>query len=294
MYEVLPADAGRRIRQLLASRLGLSRALIQRLRENNRVKLNEQAVYLTQFAQAGDLISVDLVFDETSAIVPEAMDLNVIFEDADFLVLNKPPGILVHPVGVHNSGTLANGVMYRWQQQGIASKFRPIHRIDRYTSGVVVVGKNQFAHQALYKQLSEHCVDRVYLGLVQEHLTPLKGTIDAPIARDPKSIIARCVADTGQSAITHYEVIRTYQDISLLKLRLTTGRTHQIRVHLSYIGHPLLGDTLYGGTVSHLKRQALHSFKFGFVHPRTKQKVCFTAPLPPDLLQIIRGQSVTN
>lgn len=286
-YRVPSKDAGRRIRYILSGSLGLSRALIQRLRDNNRVRLNGQSVFLTEYAQAGDLLSIDLMFDEESFITPERMDLTIIAEDEDFLVINKPPGILVHPVGRHQSGTLANGVLYHWQREGIMSKFRPIHRLDRDTSGLVLIGKNQFAHQSLARQLDARTIYREYLALVEGTFSASQGSINLPIARKPGSIIERCVSPLGQEAVTHYTVLKQWDSLSLLKLNLETGRTHQIRVHLSHLGHPLLGDTLYGGDDALIKRQALHSHIFGFKHPRTGLPVQFQAELAPDIRAVL-------
>jgi 23S rRNA pseudouridine1911/1915/1917 synthase len=284
---VTPGDTGRRIRQILLTRLGMSRALIQRLRENDRVRLNGHPVFLTQFVQAGDILNIDLQFDEDSSIIPEQMELDIVYEDEDFLALNKPPGIIVHPVGQEISGTLANGVIHHWLEQGIRSKFRPIHRLDRNTSGLVLVGKNQFAHQSLFRQFLEHRVRRWYLALVEGYLSEPTGTIAAPIGRKPGSIVERWVTPDGQEAITHFEVLATLENASLLRLNLETGRTHQIRVHLQHLGHSLLGDTLYGGTNSLISRQALHSFRFEFSHPRTFKTVTLEAPLAPDIEKLL-------
>lgn len=286
-YRVPPELKGRRIRHILLSELGLSRALIQRLRDNDRVRLNGNPVFLTHKVDAGEHITVDLEFTEESHIIPEPMDLTIVFEDQEFLALNKPAGILIHPVGKETTGTLANGVIHYWLTQGVQAKFRPIHRLDRNTSGLVVVGKNQFAHQSLYRQFNLHSVEREYLALVEGTFQSQHGTVDAPISRKPGSIVERQVSSAGQSAITHYRVEKSFEKVTLVSLRLETGRTHQIRVHMSYAGHPLLGDTLYGGDDSLIKRQALHSHWFRFVHPRSREPVQYQAELAPDLKQLI-------
>ncbi len=286
-YTVPPEDAGHRLRHILYSRLGLSWALIQRVRENDRVRLNGEPVYLTQLAQPGDIITVEIDFEEESSIAAERMELDIIHEDQDFLVLNKPAGVLMHPVGQERSGTLANGVVYYWQSQGARAKFRPIHRLDRNTSGLVLVGKNQFVHQSLYKQFNHHSVEREYLALVEGEIAREGGRIDAPIGRKPDSIMEREVSEDGQSAITSYRVLERLGKVTLVSLHLETGRTHQIRVHMSYLGHPLLGDTLYGGSDALISRQALHSHRFRFVNPRSGSPVEFRADLAPDLKQLI-------
>lgn len=293
-YTVLPEDEGRRIRQILLSKLGLSHTLLQRLKEHERVLLNGLPVFLNQTARSGDQLSVDISFNEETLIIPEKMDLNILYEDDEFLVINKPPGILVHPVGKEQTGTLANGVIYYWQTHDIQAKFRPIHRLDRKTSGLVLIGKNQFAHQHLFRQMVNRTVFREYLAIAAGALTPETGIINAPIARKPGSTVERIVAPEGQEAITHYKVIRCNHEASLLSLHLETGRTHQIRVHLNYLGHPLLGDTLYGGSDGLIRRQALHSHQIRFIHPRFQEAVTFTAPLAADMQELLHTLNLSS
>jgi len=286
-YRVPKLSAGRRVRSILQYEFGLSRALIQRLRDNDRVRLDGNPVFLTRIATPGELITVDLDFAEESYILPERMDLDIVGEDQDFLALNKPAGVLIHPVGKEITGTLANGVIHYWLSQGVYAKFRPIHRLDRNTSGLVLIGKNQFAHQSLYNQFHNHSVEREYAALVEGVFDAPAGTVNAPIARKPASIVERWVSPEGQPAITHFQVVETYDKVSLIRLQLETGRTHQIRVHMRHIGHPLLGDTLYGGKDTLITRQALHSCRFQFIHPRSKETVSYTADLTPDLQRLI-------
>lgn len=232
----------------------------------------------------GDVISWEL--EETSDILPEDLPLDIRYEDEGLLIVNKPGGQLVHPTNREFTGTLANAVLGYYARQGIRTAFHPVHRLDRNTTGLLLIAKQPHLHHQLSpKGRKTFC--REYLAIIPGVLTPPSGTINAPIARDPASIICRCVSPAGQDAVTHYETLRVSDSMSLLKLRLETGRTHQIRVHLAYLGHPLIGDDLYGGTREQIERQALHAFRLSFVHPLTGKHVSVTAKLPEDMNRIL-------
>ncbi|MCQ2559925.1 MAG: RluA family pseudouridine synthase [Clostridia bacterium] len=270
----------------------LSRSYVQKLLTDQLILVNGQASRANYKVKAGDCIEVKLPPPQELEALPENIPLDIYYEDQDLLVINKPRGMVVHPAEGNFSGTLVNALLYHCQDlSGINGVLRPgiVHRLDKDTSGLLMVAKNDLAHQALAEQLNQRTVVRRYFALVHGHLKHKRGIIDAPLARDPfnRQKIA-VVYDGGRQAITHYRVLASYARHSYLSLRLETGRTHQIRVHLQYIGHPVLGDPKYssnqGALAAKLNGQFLHAGVLGFVHPRTGQEMHFEAPLP-SLLQ---------
>lgn len=233
---------------------------------------------------AGDVISWEL--DEHPDILPEELPLDIRYEDRGILIVNKPEGQLVHPTNREVTGTLANAVLGYYRHLGIKTSFHPVHRLDRNTTGLLLIAKEPQLHHQLSPG-GKKAFRREYLAIVHGCPSPSSGTIDAPIARDPSSIIRRCVSTAGQDAVTHYETLRASSSMSLLKLRLETGRTHQIRVHLAHLGHPLLGDDLYGGIRERISRQALHAFRLSLIHPMTGERISVTAGLPEDMKRIL-------
>ena len=215
------------------------------------------------------------------------MDLDIVYEDAWFLVLNKPPKIAIHPSILHFEDSLSNGVKYYFDKIKLKKKIRPVNRLDSNTSGLVIFAKCEYVQECLSKQMQKGIFKKEYLCLVLGKLNNLKGTIDLPISRKENSIIERCVNSNGQKSITHYEVLKEYKDFSLIKCKLETGRTHQIRVHFSYIGHPLLGDTLYSTKFELINRQALHSCYIEFIHPITNMLIQFSSELPKDIKSLL-------
>ena len=232
----------------------------------------------------GDIISWELT--EDTDILPEDLPLDIRYEDAALLVVNKPCGQLVHPTNRETAGTLANAVLGYYVRRGIHVAFHPLHRLDRNTTGLLLIAKQPHLHHQLSPK-GKKLFRREYLAIIPGTLSPPSGTIDAPIARDPESIIRRCIRADGQDAVTHYETLRSFSGMSLLKLRLETGRTHQIRVHLAHLGHPLIGDDLYGGTRECIKRQALHAFRLSLSHPLTGKELSITAELPDDMKALL-------
>jgi len=226
-----------------------------------------------------DVITINLNYDEdNSNIVPTKMDLNIVYEDDGLLVLDKPAGIPVHPSMLHYTNSLSNGVRFYFDTIGLKKKIRPVNRLDLDTSGLIIFAKNEYIQEHLIKQMANGTFHKEYMCLAEGVFENTSGTINAPIARKPGSIIERCVTNNGQTAVTDYEVIKTFDNYSLVKCVLKTGRTHQIRVHMAYIGHPLVGDTLYGNGKSDLiDRQALHSYKISFLNPVTLKKMFFVS-----------------
>lgn len=283
-------DQGKKIEDILRRRFCFSRKLIQRLKITSAVRLDGKTVYLTSRGCRGQLLAVDLFEPEAQNLAGEDLPLDILYEDAFFLGVNKPSGQIVHPVGGHVSGTLANAVVGYWQRGGQSRLFRPVFRIDRDTSGVILVAKNRFAHQQISALSEKNDVDKIYLGIVRGRLPeePPRGTLSFPIRPKAGSKILQEIHPQGRPAQTEYRLLAADDQSSLLEFRLVTGRTHQIRVHCQGIGYPLLGDTLYGGDTRSFKRQALHAYRYSFCHPVTQEYLTLTAPLPADMGSFIK------
>jgi 23S rRNA pseudouridine1911/1915/1917 synthase len=263
----------------------LSRSYIQTLIKNGFVLVNELEAKANQKLKEGDEVVLDLPDQQSIDIIPEPMDLDILYEDHDLLVINKPKGLVVHPGAGNSQHTLVHGLMAHCTDlSGINGILRPgiVHRIDKDTSGCLVVAKHDQAHQHLSEQLQNKTLHRVYWALVHGELAHNLGTIEAPIGRDPKDRQRMIVtAINARDAITHFSVVQRYQGMTLLECRLETGRTHQIRVHLHYIKHPVVGDLKYGPrNTPDTQGQCLHAKSIEFVHPRTLESMRFEAPLP--------------
>ena len=271
------------INQILKQEFHISARLQHKLIIEKHVYLNAISVDTRSSVSQNDIITVNLDFEEESEnIVPTKMNLDIIYEDNALLILNKPAGIAVHPSHLHYEDTLSNGVKYYFENIGLKRKIRPVNRLDFITSGLIVFAKNEYIQECLIQQMSSNLFKKEYLAIVIGHFENPKGTINLPIARKENSIIERCIsANNGQIAITDYEVLQELninsECLSIVKCNLQTGRTHQIRVHMSAIGHPLLGDTLYGTPSKLINRQALHSYRISFVHPLTNKVLEFTS-----------------
>lgn len=272
---------------------GWTRTQIQNWIKEGYLEVNGKPIKPNYKLQKNDQIRLKVPAPKELAIQPEPMDLDIVYEDADLLVVNKPKGMVVHPSLGHYSGTLVNGLLYHCQDlSGINGVLRPgiVHRLDKDTSGLLMVAKHDQAHLSLAEQLKAHTVKREYIALVHGRLKHAQGTIDAPIGRDPKDRQRMGVVATGKQAITHFQVLESFADYTLVRLRLETGRTHQIRVHMKYIGHPIVGDPIYGPSKTlAINGQALHAQKLGFIHPRTKQYLEFESKPPKELLDLISG-----
>ncbi|MEK9197700.1 RluA family pseudouridine synthase [Ureibacillus sp. 179-F W5.1 NHS] len=256
------------------------------------VKVNGEEVKAKYKVKEGDIIEVDVPEAEPLEVIPENLHLEIIYEDQDVLVVNKPKGMVVHPAPGHMTGTLVNGLMYHCKDlSGINGVLRPgiVHRIDKDTSGLLMVAKNDHAHHSLVEQLVNKTVTRKYTALVHGHIAHDKGTIDAPIGRDPKDRQKQAIVDNGKHAVTHFHVKeRISGKFTLVECRLETGRTHQIRVHMNYIGYPLVGDPKYGPKKTiDFGGQVLHAGVLGFVHPTTEEYLEFEVPLPQDYVELL-------
>lgn len=268
----------------------LSDRLITKLKKANKIYLNSLPTYTKKSVTVGDTVSVLIDFEEdNSNIVASNIPLNIIYEDDYLLVLNKPANIAIHPSILHFDNSLSNGVKFYFDKLGLKKKIRIVNRLDRNTSGIVILAKNEYIQECLIKQMKTNEFKKEYLAIAKGILESKSDTLNFPIARKEGSIIERTVSSDGDSAITHYDVVKEFNNLSLVHIVLETGRTHQIRVHFSHIGHPILGDTLYGSPSELINRQALHSYKLTFIHPVTKKVVSLEAPLPNDIKNIINN-----
>ncbi len=289
-------SAKTRIDKFVKEQLGdeISRTQIQIWIEGGSVLVNGAKVKTNYKLAPGDRITLTIPEAESVEIVPEDIPLDIYYEDSDVIVVNKPRGMVVHPAPGHSSGTLVNALMAHCKDlSGINGELRPgiVHRIDKDTSGLIMAAKNDKSHASLAAQLKEHSVTRKYLALVQGNLSHDQGTVDAPIGRDPHDRKMYTVIDrNSKHAVTHFHVVERFGDYTLLELKLETGRTHQIRVHMKFIGHPLVGDPMYGRSKGlKINGQALHATVLGFVHPSTAEYKEFTAPIPADMEDLLHS-----
>ncbi|MEK3935171.1 RluA family pseudouridine synthase [Sporosarcina sp. FSL W7-1349] len=268
-----------------------SRTQIQQWLKSGLVLVADKPVKPNYKVNPGEIILVDEPEPEELDVVAEDLGLDIVYEDKDVLVVNKPRGMVVHPAPGHMTGTVVNGLMHHCTDlSGINGVLRPgiVHRIDKDTTGLLMVAKNDQAHVSLVNQLVEKTVTRVYTALVHGHIAHDNGTIDAPIGRDPRDRQSMTVADNGKHAVTHFKVLERFGDYTLVECRLETGRTHQIRVHMKYIGFPLVGDPKYGPKKTiDFGGQVLHAGTLGFTHPSTEEYLEFSSPLPDDFQQLL-------
>ncbi|CAD2077014.1 RluA family pseudouridine synthase [Phocicoccus pinnipedialis] len=289
----LTEDAiGKRLDQYLVQIIeDTSRTDVQNRIKEGLITVNGNIVKPNYKIRADDIIESEERELIDSEIKPENLNLDIIYEDDDVAVVYKPKGMVVHPAAGHNSGTFVNGLMYQLETlSGINGELRPgiVHRIDKDTSGLLMVAKNDVAHRDLSEQLQNKTVDRKYVALVHGIIPHNKGTIDAPIGRNPKERQEMAVVDNGKDAITHFNVIERFDDYTLVECILETGRTHQIRVHMNYIGYPIVGDPKYGQkTTFKTNGQLLHAGTVGFIHPTTKEHLVFKSDLPVEFTEVL-------
>ena len=292
--------AGVRLDAFLSADGALTRSQAARLIAGGRVRVNGKPAAKSARLSGGETVTVDVPQLRETALPPQDIPLDVVYEDDDVIVVNKPTGLVVHPAPGHPDGTLVNALLHHCGDSlsGIGGEKRPgiVHRIDRDTSGLIIAAKNDAAHLALSAQLKDHSLSRTYECLVTGNMKQDSGTVDAPIGRSSADRKKMAVVPTGRRAVTHWEVVARYPGVTHLRCRLETGRTHQIRVHMAYIGHPILGDTVYGAKkpVPGLTGQCLHATGLRFIHPRTGEPVELHCPLPPEftaMLQKLQNKS---
>ncbi len=281
------------LKEILKLEFGMSERLILKLKTNKRVYINNDISNINTKINLNDKIRIDFDFNEdNSNIIPKKMDLDIIYEDDYYIVLNKPAGIPVHPSKLYYDNSLSNGLKHYYDNIGLKKKIRPVNRLDKDTSGIVIFAKNAYIQECLIKQMKCKKFIKKYIAICEGRFKNKNGTINLPIARKDNSIIERCINQSGDTAITHYNVLKTTNDLSLLECILETGRTHQIRVHLSSIGHPIISDTLYGNKSTLIGRQALHAYKVNFIHPIFKRDVIYSLSLPDDFKKICNKLSI--
>ncbi len=280
------------VKTLLRKRFDFSTRLRNKIKRNSTVLVNDKIAVFWTIPKEGDEIKV-LLPEENNNFLPENIPLNIILEDDHLLILNKPPGIVAHPTKGQPCHTLSNGISFYQQENSQNYKVRFINRIDMDTSGIIMIAKTSYAQDIITKEMKANQVEKIYSALIFGIMDKKEGKINLPIGRPSDESVMRKVMEDGQESITYYSVIEEFNDkYSLLSLKLETGRTHQIRVHLSHLGHPIVGDYLYGGDSPKLiERQALHAERISFTHPATKERVTLHAPLPEDILLAINKLS---
>ncbi|MGN7411812.1 RluA family pseudouridine synthase [Paenibacillus sp. SAF-068] len=302
VYTVTEQEDGWLLKTVLQRRLLVSRKLLSKIKLTEQgVMLNGERVYISVKVAVGDVVEVRMEQEESDDILPEPIPFTVLYEDEHLLIVNKDAGIIVHPTHGHYTGTLANGVVHYWKSKGERFRFRPIHRLDQETSGVLAIAKNPYVHQHVSEQMIAGTVDKKYIALVHGSPVPEQGSVDGPIDRDPEEPHRRIVTPDGYAARTLYRTLRRWSggSASAISLKLESGRTHQIRVHMTSIGCPLIGDRMYKTLLEHeineqaiavreerdswIQRQALHARELTFEHPILRERITFQAPFPADM-----------
>lgn len=291
-YIISREDSGIRIDSYLNNILDMSRSKVQKLLKDGYIQVNNNSIKSSYVLKENDVVTVDEFPEEEMSVEPEKMDLDIVYEDDDVIVINKPNGMVVHPAAGNYSGTLVNGLMYYSKNLStINGEFRPgiVHRIDAYTTGLLVVAKNDKAHEFLARQLEEKKTHRKYWAIVWGVIQNDTGTIDAPIGRDLNNRKKMAVTSiNSKEAITHFRVLERFKNATLIELKLETGRTHQIRVHMDYIGYPVVNDPVYGNRkLIDDSGQCLHAKELGFIHPRTNQYMEFNSELPECFINLL-------
>ena len=290
-YDITSKEATLKLRNYLKMDLKLSTRFIRNAAGDGRIFVNGKVVTLAYILKQGDKLELQLDKEESQNVEPQKMDLDILFEDEDIVIVNKPINMVVHPTKSYQLDTLSNGLLYHFKENGEHCIVRLVSRLDMNTSGLVIVAKNQYSHMALARDLHElTSYEKSYIAVVHGHLKEDKGTIDLPIIRSVEDGIKRIVDERGQRSVTHFKVLENLKDAQMVKLTLETGRTHQIRVHMKYIGHPVVGDDVYGSKNNKfgLEGQLLHSKTIGFVHPATKQYMEFDSELPVYFTKVLK------
>lgn len=289
IHKVTTEDQGLEVKDIMRNHFDFSARLRNKIKREKLVLLNDQQTQGWIVPKEGDVIKIVLP-DEKSNFEPQDIPVYPVFEDDDILIINKQPGLIVHPTKGHPSGTVANALMHYMEKTGQSFKIRFVNRLDMDTSGLLVIAKNAYCQNDYTRQMKENLVEKRYISIVKGIIEPDSGVIELPIGRPDPENVRRGVMENGAPSVTHYKVLERFpkRGYTLVELLLETGRTHQIRVHMSHIGHPVLGDWLYGGdNILLIERQALHAARLTFTHPITKKELQLEAPLPDDMKQAL-------
>ena len=290
--KIEPDYVGKRIDKLLSDILEIPRNQIQNYIKSGFITVCDKRVEKSYRIKGSECIRIIIPPPKKIEVEPRDADIKIIFEDEDIVVVDKPPGLVVHPGAASEDVSVVSALLYRGVElSNIGAPQRPgvVHRIDKDTSGVIILAKNDSAHFELAKQFFEHTIDRRYIGITSCHLKNVEGLVEKPIGRHPKNRKAFAVVNNGKPAKTQYKVIKKLANYDVVMFKLFTGRTHQIRVHMKYLGCPLLGDQVYGKVSKDIARQALHAFKLAFRHPKTGREMVFYSKLPEDMFKIVVG-----
>ena len=289
-YNISESEKGCTVKQYLKAKGYSSRSMIELKKNPSCVTRNGEPVYMTHALQSGDKLTIHVMEEAPSEkILPVNLPLDIVYEDEDLLVINKPAGMPIHP-SIHNyDNSVANALAWYFEQKNQLFVFRCINRLDRDTSGLAIIAKHYVSAGMLSEMVQRREIHREYLAIVRGSLTPTQGTISAPLSRKPGSIIERTIDfEHGETAVTHFSLVEEKNGHSLVSLHLETGRTHQIRIHMKYLGYPLIGDYLYNPDMEYITRQALHSHRLAFPHPITGRQMEFVAPLPEDMRRVLQ------
>lgn len=287
MYTVTDSDES--IKQILKTKFNMSDRFILKLKSSGSIYINNTPVFINFPINPNDILTIiENSKENSSNILPNSnIKLDILFEDEYLLIVNKPSNLPVHPSILHYEDSLSNAVKYYYDNIGLQKKIRPVNRLDKDTSGIVIFAKNEYIQECLIKQMHSNSFCKKYLAVLSGVLESDYGTISAPIGRKDDSIIEREIRDDGSLAVTHFKVLEKINNITLVEYVLETGRTHQLRVHSKYIGHPIVGDSLYGSESSLISRQALHAYEISFVHPISHEIITIHSPMPDDIKNLI-------
>ena len=291
-YVVTNSDES--IKQILKNKFNMSDRFILKLKSSNSIYINGVPVFINYKIQVNDILTIiENSKEDSSNIVPNSnIKLNILYEDDFLLIVDKPSNLPVHPSILHYEDSLSNAVKYHFDKIDLYKKIRPVNRLDKDTSGIVIFAKNEYIQECLVKQMKQNVFKKKYLAVLSGILEKDSGTISAPIARKNDSIIEREIREDGDLAISHFKVLERFNNMTLVEYTLETGRTHQLRVHSKYIGHPIVGDSLYGLQSPLISRQALHAYEVSFVHPINKEKMLIHSNLPDDIKRLVNANKI--
>lgn len=277
------------IKQVLKNEFNMSERFILKLKNNKCIFVNGHSVSINFQIKPNDMLVIkeNFIEDSSNIVSNSNIPLDILYEDEYFLIVDKSAGIAVHPSALHYDNSLSNGIKFYFDKIGLKKKIRPVNRLDKDTSGVVIFAKNEYVQECLVKQMTNNLFSKKYIAILEGILSKDYGTINAPIARKENSIIERCIDENGDMAISHFKVIRRFNNFTEVEYTLETGRTHQLRVHSKLIGHPILGDSLYGRASELISRQALHAYSVSFIHPITKKEMVIVSKLPFDIYNLV-------